>query len=337
MERHNLEGREWLISGGSGSLGQALTRRIILDKKPKGIRIFSRDELKQWQMRRALDHEFPNAPLAYLIGDVKDQSRIDRALQGVDVVVHAAALKQVPACEENPIEAVKTNVQGTVNVIEACLNTKVDRALLISTDKAVMPINLYGATKMTAEKVWAHANTYSGGRSPVFAAVRYGNVLGSRGSVLQRWKEQITADRPLTLTNGGATRFWILLDEVCSFIFDALEDARGGEVFVPRMPSCSMRELALLMSAKPVGIEESADGLRHGEKMHETLICLDEVPRSCCEIKSGRDRYVIMPTEEAWWSVDWRQRGDAIGAPIESSSSRDFDWVLRKLNQGGLI
>ncbi len=274
-----------LITGGTGSLGRSLSRLLLREYKPKGLRVFSRDDWKQWEMRQELERLGGN--VSYLIGDVRDAVRLRRAMEGVDLVFHAAALKQVPACEYNPLEAVKTNVLGAENVLNGALDTGVSRVLNVTTDKAVNPVNLYGATKLCAEKIFIHGNYYSGPRPTIFSSCRYGNVIGSRGSVVPLFKKQRLSGR-LTVTDVRMTRFWITLEKVSRFLIRCTRIMRGGEIFVPKMPSMSIVELAKAMAP-----ECSLDvvGIRPGEKLHECLVTVEE-SRHLIE---GEDMFIVLP------------------------------------------
>jgi UDP-N-acetylglucosamine 4,6-dehydratase len=278
-----------LITGGTGSFGKKFTE-IVLQQQVRKLIIFSRDELKQHQMRT---NGFDDPRMRYFIGDVRDVDRLRRAMDGVDIVVHAAALKQVPACEYNPMEAVMTNVFGARNVIEAGLDRGVQRTVALSTDKAVNPINLYGATKLCAEKLFIQSNSYAGARDIRFSCVRYGNVVGSRGSVIPLFLEQ-KKNGKLTVTDKRMTRFWITLDQGARFVLRCIEEMRGGEVFVPKIPSMGMTELveAIAPEAKVEVI-----GIRPGEKVHELLVSEDEARHSV----EFDDMFVIEPTHP-WWS-----------------------------------
>ena len=223
-----FEGKTILVTGGTGSFGQKFTEICLRECQPKSIRIYSRGELMQMQMSQ----KFDDPRLSFLIGDVRDRNRLYRAMRGVDIVVHAAAMKQVPSCEYNPIEAVKTNIDGTVNLIDAAVDNNVNKVMLISTDKAVHPVNLYGATKMVAEKLGIQGNSYSGGKTPWFSCVRYGNVIGSRGSVIPLFKEQ-QKKGVITITDEKMTRFWISLDQGVRFVMNSIEIMKGGEIFIP--------------------------------------------------------------------------------------------------------
>lgn len=259
-----------LITGGTGSLGKTLTRLLLTEFNPRSIRIYSRDELKQWNMRQEFDEY--GEKLSFLIGDVRDQARLQRAMEGVDLVFHAAAMKQVPACEYNPLEAIKTNVLGAQNVLDSALNAGVTRIMNVTTDKAVNPVNLYGASKLCAEKIFVHGNSYAGHRPIAFANCRYGNVIGSRGSVVPLFREQKKSGR-LTVTDVRMTRFWITLHKVTRFLVGCAEVMRGGEIFVPKMPTTAIVDLA-----KAIAPECSIDviGIRPGEKLHECLITVEE-------------------------------------------------------------
>lgn len=280
-----------LITGGTGSFGKKFTEIILENYNPKKVIIFSRDELKQHEMRTG---GFDDSRLRYFIGDVRDVDRLKRAMHDVDIVVHAAALKQVPACEYNPIEAVLTNIIGARNVIEAALDTGVKEVLALSTDKAVNPVNLYGATKLVAEKLFVQANAYSGKGPTKFSCVRYGNVVGSRGSVIPLFIEQRKSGK-ITITDPRMTRFWITLDEGVKFVINCIEKMRGGEVFVPKIPSMSIIDLTKAI-APDCQIEKI--GIRPGEKIHEVLISNDEA-RHTVELKN---MYIIQPLHP-WWKV----------------------------------
>jgi UDP-N-acetylglucosamine 4,6-dehydratase len=283
-----------LVTGGTGSFGKKLVQIMLREYHPQKLIIFSRDELKQHDMRTSgLDHP----SLRYFLGDVRDQSRLERALSGVTIVVHAAALKQVPACEYNPFEAIQTNIIGGRNVIDAAINQGVHRVLALSTDKAVNPINLYGATKLCAEKMFVQANAYSGGREPRFACARYGNVVGSRGSVIPVFVEQRNRGR-ITVTDPRMTRFWITLEQGVRFVIRTLEQMHGGEIFVPKIPSMRLVEIAEAI-APDCAVEYV--GIRPGEKLHEVLGSEDEA-RHTLELD---DMYVIQPAHPWWRRENW--------------------------------
>lgn len=265
---YSLKDKTILLTGGTGSFGQKFSEVVLQDHSPRSIRVYSRGELMQLQM----DQKFHNENLRFFIGDVRDKNRLNRAMKDVDLVVHAAALKQVPACEYNPIEAIKTNIDGTVNIIDAALDNEVERVMLISTDKAVHPVNLYGATKMVAEKLIVQANSYAGGGKTRFSCVRYGNVIGSRGSVVPLFLEQRKTGT-ITVTDERMTRFWLTLEQGVRFVIQCIQQMEGGETFVPKIPSMTLVELAKAIApdAKIKNI-----GIRPGEKLHEILLTEDE-------------------------------------------------------------
>jgi len=286
----NWANKEILITGGTGSLGRTLTNTFLAASHnwvPKGIRIFSRDELKQWEMKKEIDDR---APVSFLVGDIRDRKRVELATKGVDIIIHAAALKQVPACEDNPLEAIQTNVIGAQNVLYAALENDIKKVMAISTDKAVYPINLYGATKLCAEKLFIQGNVYSGGRSPLFSCCRYGNVLGSRGSVVPLFKEQYQKTGKVTVTDKRMTRFWITLPTVANFIIGAIDRMIGGELFIPKMPSAGIIDIinAVTPDAEVVDI-----GIRPGEKIHEILITKEEA--ETCAFNPEISGYIIHP------------------------------------------
>ena len=265
--------QQLLITGGTGSFGRAFVRRLLDAGTEATLRIYSRDELKQYEMEQAFGGD---ARLRFFLGDVRDRARLYRAMQGADVVIHAAALKHVPLCEYNPAEAVKTNILGAQNVIDCAIDAGVGRAVALSTDKAVNPVNLYGATKLCAEKIFVHGNAYAGVRATRFACVRYGNVVGSRGSVIPRFLEQAESG-VLTLTDSRMTRFWISLDQAVDLVLLALEQMRGGEIFVPKIPS--MRVVDLARAVAPDAMLKEI-GVRPGEKLHEMLLTPEEAARA---------------------------------------------------------
>ncbi|MDD5759667.1 MAG: UDP-N-acetylglucosamine 4,6-dehydratase (inverting) [Desulfobulbaceae bacterium] len=279
-----------LITGGTGSFGKHFCRMMLDHYNPKAIRIYSRDELKQHDMRI----EFKDDPrLRFLIGDVRDGERLRRAMEGVDMAVHAAALKQVPACEYNPFEAVKTNVHGAQNVINAAIDAGVKKVIALSTDKAVNPVNLYGATKLCSDKLFTQGNSYAGGGRTRFACVRYGNVIGSRGSVIPVFLKQKESGR-LTITDPRMTRFWITLDQAVELVLKGFKYMEGGEIFVPQIPSMRITDLARAIAPDCV-VDQI--GIRPGEKLHEALTGEDE-GRTAVIYKG---MYVILPNY-SWWN-----------------------------------
>jgi UDP-N-acetylglucosamine 4,6-dehydratase len=310
-----IDGKTVLVTGGTGSFGTKFVETALRDHAPHRIIVFSRDELKQHTMQFALD----DPRLSFFIGDVRDRDRLDRAFEaGVDVVVHAAAMKQVPACEYNPFEAIKTNVLGAQNVIDAAIDRGVRRVLALSTDKAVNPVNLYGATKLCAEKLFVQGNAYAGAKDTRFACVRYGNVVGSRGSVIPLFLEQRRFGR-VTLTDERMTRFWLTLQQGVDFVIDCLGRIEGGEVFVPRIPSMSMLELAHTIAP---GCDIKVTGIRPGEKLHECLVSTDEARHTA----AFDDRYVIWP-EHPFWDTDRPQLGAPVPDGFEFSSDSNDRWL----------
>jgi UDP-N-acetylglucosamine 4,6-dehydratase/5-epimerase len=283
-----------LVTGGTGSFGRRFVALMLREYHPQKLVIFSRDELKQHEMRIG---GFDHPSLRYFIGDIRDQPRLERALASVTVVVHAAAMKQVPACEYNPLEAVQTNIMGARNVIDAAIDAGVGKILALSTDKAVNPINLYGATKLCAEKMFVHANAYSGARETRCSCARYGNVVGSRGSVIPMFIEQRKHGR-ITITDSRMTRFWITLDQGVRFVVRCIEQMYGGEIFVPKIPSMKMLELAQALAP---GCEMQVVGIRPGEKLHEVLLSEDEA-RHSLELE---DMYVVQPADSCWPTENW--------------------------------
>ena len=280
-----MKGKTVLITGGTGSFGKAATE-MILAQKPKKLIIFSRDELKQFEMSK----DYPE--VVFFVGDVRDKDRLYRAFTDVDLVIHAAALKQIPSCEYNPFEAIKTNVLGAQNVIEAAIDRGVKKVVALSTDKAANPINLYGATKLCSDKLFVAGNAYSGGKGTRFAVVRYGNVVGSRGSVIPFFKSIRQTGR-IPITDERMTRFWITLEGAVQLVFTAFDKMQGGEIFVPKIPSMKITDLA---EAVAPDCEIDIIGIRPGEKLHELMIPEDDARRT---LDMG-DYYIIQP-EFNWW------------------------------------
>jgi UDP-N-acetylglucosamine 4,6-dehydratase/5-epimerase len=304
-----------LVTGGTGSFGKKFTKTMLKEYHPKKLIVFSRDELKQHEMRvGGYDHD----SLRYFIGDVRDRDRLKRAMRGVDIVVHAAALKQVPACEYNPIEAVATNIEGAKNVIEAALDCGVKKVLGLSTDKAVNPVNLYGATKLVAEKLLVQANSYHGEGPTRFSCVRYGNVVGSRGSVIPLFRTQ-RRNGCVTVTDAHMTRFWITLDQGVRFVIRCIEQMHGGEVFVPKIPSMNIMDLAAAI-APDCRIEEI--GIRPGEKVHEVLVSEDEA-RHAIEFDS---MFIVRPSHPWWSNENWAD-GCALPEGFRYTSDGNPVWL----------
>jgi UDP-N-acetylglucosamine 4,6-dehydratase len=283
-----LDNSSVLISGGTGSFGRALTE-YLLKSEVRRIAIFSRDELKQLQMK----NDFKDDRLRFFLGDIRDGSRLDIALHNVDYVVHAAALKQVDTGEYNPMEFVKTNVVGSQNVIDACIRNGVKKVVALSTDKASSPINLYGATKLTADKLFSAANNYSHAYGTTFSIVRYGNVMGSRGSVIPYFKQLASEGKPFPITDKRMTRFWITLEHAVEFVLESFEIMQGGELYVPRIPSMKIMDLARAIK-EDFSYEEV--GIRPGEKLHEEMISPDDSRRTI-ELSN---RYCVSPIYAEW-------------------------------------
>ncbi|MFC2061395.1 UDP-N-acetylglucosamine 4,6-dehydratase (inverting) [Elusimicrobiota bacterium] len=288
----NWEDKTILITGGTGSFGQKFVEIMLTKYKPKVIRILSRDELKQWEMMQKFDND---PRLRFFLGDIRDCKRLERAMEGSYIVVHAAALKQVPLCEYNPFEAVNTNIIGTQNVVNAAIDCNVEKVMAISTDKAVAPVNLYGATKMCMEKLIVAANSYVGAaRKTALSCVRYGNVLGSRGSVVPLFNKQKKTGA-ITITDKRMSRFWITIEQGVEFVVNCINEMHGGEVFIPKIPSMKIVDLAKVIAPES---EVNIIGIRPGEKLHECLITKDE-GRHTLELE---DCYVIEP-EHAFWKI----------------------------------
>lgn len=308
-----LDNKTVLITGGTGSFGKKFVSRALQTKVKKVI-VFSRDELKQYEMRQ----EFNDKRLRFFIGDVRDKDRLYRAFDGVDIVVHAAAMKHVDACEYNPFEAIKTNIHGAQNVIEAAIDREVEKVIALSTDKACAPVNLYGATKLASDKLFVAANAYVGDKHTSFSVVRYGNVVGSRGSVVPFFKK-MRHTGVLPVTDERMTRFWITLDQGVQFVIDSLERMHGGEIFVPKIPSMRVVDLA-----KAIGpdCEIKIIGIRPGEKLHEAMIMADDA-RHTVEFD---DYYVIQP-EFPWWSKSYVKGGKKLPDGFAYTSDTNSDWL----------
>ena len=305
-----------LVTGATGSFGKKFVEIMLAEYHPAKLIIFSRDELKQHEMQL---NGFTHPSLRYFIGDVRDLERLRRAMSGVDIVVHAAALKQVPACEYNPMEAIKTNILGSSNVIEAALDCNVKKVLALSTDKAVNPVNLYGATKLAAEKLFVQSNAYAAGKLTRFSCVRYGNVVGSRGSVVPMFLKQRENGR-LTITDERMTRFWISLEDGVRFVIRCIEQMQGGEVFVPKIPSMRIVDLARVIAPQA---QLEVIGIRPGEKLHEMLIHEDEA-RAALELE---DMYIVQPSTELWFGHTWQGRGRPLPEGFRYASDTNPEWL----------
>jgi len=303
-----FRGKSVLVTGGTGSFGQKFVRAVLDRTEARRVIVYSRDELKQFEMRQ----RFGNEPrLRYFLGDVRDAPRLERALDGVELVVHAAALKQVPAAEYNPFEAVKTNIHGAQNLIDACIDRGVERLVALSTDKASSPVNLYGATKLVSDKLFVAGNAYAGGKRTRFSVVRYGNVVGSRGSVVPFFKG-LAHTGVLPITDPRMTRFWITLAQGVDFVLTSLQRMHGGEIFVPKIPSMKVVDLAKVI-APDAKVE--VVGIRPGEKLHEEMISGSDARST---LDQG-DRFVIQPEME-WWKRDGQE-----GAPVPEGFSYASD------------
>ena len=305
-----------LVTGGTGSFGKKFIEIMLKEYHPAKIIIFSRDELKQHEMRI---NGYDDPSLRYFIGDIRDLERLKRAFKNVDIVVHAAALKQVPACEYNPFEAIKTNILGSQNVIDAALDCGVKKVLAISTDKAVNPVNLYGVTKLGAEKLFIQSNSYAGAHDTRFSCTRYGNVVGSRGSVVPVFLQQRKTGK-LTVTDERMTRFWISLEQGVRFVIRCIEQMHGGEVFVPKIPSMSVKDLGAAITPE---CEIVYSGIRPGEKLHEVLVSEDEA-RSSVELE---DMFVVQPTGTLWFGKEWEKIGKKLPEGFRYASNTNTEWL----------
>lgn len=310
----DLSGKTILVTGGTGSFGSRFIKHVLDGHSPAAIRVFSRDELKQSEMQRRFADD---DRLRYLIGDVRDLPRLIRATRGVDVIIHAAAMKQVPACEYNPFEAIQTNILGAENLVTAAIENDVPITMALSTDKAVNPVNLYGATKLCQEKLVVQGNAYAGDSVARFSCVRYGNVVGSRGSVIPLFKAQAPTG-VLTITDETMTRFWITLDQAVDFVIDSLGRMDAGEIFVPKIPSMRVADIAAAIAPDA---ERRVIGIRAGEKLHEVLLTEDE-SRHSIETEYG---YVIEPEYASW------PRGELIGQEpptgFRYASDTNVEWL----------
>lgn len=317
----NLDGKSVLVTGGTGSFGRKFVETLLTDFKPGRIIVYSRDELKQFEMAQKfcpVKHE----NMRYFIGDVRDRDRLTLAMRGVDYVIHAAAMKQVPAAEYNPMECLKTNVNGAENVVYAAMANNVKNVLALSTDKAANPVNLYGASKLASDKIFIAANNITGEKGPRCSVVRYGNVVGSRGSVVPFFQKLIEqGEKSLPITDERMTRFWITLQQGANFVLSSLEMMRGGEIFVPKIPSMKMTALAKAMAPD---FELKFVGIRPGEKLHEVMVPFDE-GRNTIELS---DRYIIEPAF-AFWSINKAHYKNAkpVGEDFSYTSDNNHEWL----------
>ena len=313
-----LNDKTILITGATGSFGKKCIQVISHYTKPKKIIIFSRDELKQYEMSTVFNNISCGCKVRYFIGDVRDKDRLHRAFQGVDYVIHAAALKHVPAAEYNPVEAIKTNIMGAVNIIDAAIDQGVKKVIALSTDKAVCPANLYGATKLCSEKLFVAGNAYVGEAQTVFSVTRYGNVLGSRGSVIPKFVEE-RKNGVIPITDKRMTRFWMTLDQSVELVLNSLETMQGGEIFVPQIPSMKIIDLAKAI-APECKIEYT--GIRPGEKLHECLLSADE---SRTTKKYGKT-YVIIPAQVLAVDDRWKD-GKQLTQEFSYTSDTNEQWL----------
>ena len=313
-----------LITGGTGSFGHKFVEKILKDYNPQKVIIYSRDEFKQDLMEKEFRRKFPNKTkvLRFFIGDVRDRDRLYRAFKGVDYVIHAAAMKQVPACEYNPFEAIKTNIHGAQNIVDAAIDCNVKKVVALSTDKAVNPINLYGGTKLVSDKLFISGNAYSAGHGTVFSVVRYGNVSGSRGSVIPFFESLIKEGKKvLPITDYRMTRFWITLDEGVDLVFKALEESRGGETYISKIPSFNITDLAKAMCHN---VDMQEVGIREGEKLHEVMITKDD-SRMTYEYEK---HYIIYPHFD-WWNSQRHMtpNGKLVEEGFEYNSGTNKEWI----------
>lgn len=314
-----LNGKAILVTGGTGTFGKAFTKYVFEHYEPKKIIIYSRDEFKQFIMQNEFKQYADK--LRFFIGDVRDKERLKRALEGVDYVVHAAALKQVPACEYNPAEAIKTNINGAQNVIDACLDMNVKKVVALSTDKAVNPVNLYGGTKLVSDKLFIAANAYAGAKDICFSIVRYGNVAGSRGSVIPFFDSILkNGGTELPITDYRMTRFWISLRQGVELVIKALEEAKGGETFISKIPSFKITDLAEAMAP---GMKTKEVGIREGEKLHEIMVTVEDAPHTY----EYEKHFIVYP--QMVWSESRRAvpTGKKVPEGFSYSSDNNTEWL----------
>ncbi len=320
-----LNDKSILITGGTGSFGKKFIEMIFEQYNPKRVIIYSRDEYKQFLVKNEFVHKLTEeqmSKLRFFIGDVRDKDRLYRAFKGVDYVIHAAAMKQVPACEYNPFEAIKTNIHGAQNIIDAALDCGVEKVVALSTDKAVSPINLYGGTKLVSDKLFISANAYSGEKGTIFSVVRYGNVAGSRGSVIPFFKKLLEeGNECLPITDYRMTRFWITLEQGVELVFKALRESKGGETYISKIPSFRITDLAMALNP---GGDMKEVGIREGEKLHECMITADD-SRTTYEYE---EHYVIYPQFE-WWNKErhFVEGGKKVTEGFEYNSGKNTDWL----------
>lgn len=317
-----LDGKDVLVTGGTGSFGQRFVETVLKRYRPRRLIVFSRDELKQSEMQQRLSRLDGSRVLRFFLGDIRDRERLYRALDHVDVVVHAAALKQVPACEYNPFEAVKTNVLGAAHLVDAAIDRGVQKVIALSTDKAANPVNLYGATKLCSDKLLIAANNYAGADGTRFSIVRYGNVVGSRGSVVPLFRKLASTGGVLPITDPRMTRFWITLDQGVDFVLASLSRMQGGEIFVPKIPSMNIMDLA---EAVAPGCRTEIVGIRPGEKLHEVLVSEDDARHTV----EHDDYFTVLPSFHEWDAQAYKERNGGAPCPegFRYSSDNNDRWL----------
>lgn len=316
-----------LITGGTGSFGRAFTRRLLNSFDFERLIIYSRDEFKQYTMKNELIEEYGKdviqQKMRFFIGDVRDRDRLQRAFHAVNYVVHAAAMKHVPICEYNPFEAIKTNIHGAQNIIDAAIDKHVSKVVALSTDKAVNPINLYGGTKLVSDKLFVSANAYGASQNTTFSVVRYGNVAGSRGSIIPLFHKLIEeGKKSLPITDMRMTRFWISLDQGVDLVIKALQEAKGGETFISKTPSFHITDLAKAIGGDSVGLEQI--GIREGEKLHEVMVTRDDSPHTF-----EYDKHYIIYPQFDWWNVEnyYAEGGVSVQEGFEYNSGTNTQWL----------
>lgn len=318
MAPTSLTGSTILLTGGTGSFGNAFVPMVLEKHNPKKVIVYSRDEMKQWEMAKKFDGD---ERVRFFIGDVRDRDRLYRAVDGVDYIVHAAATKIVPTAEYNPFEAVKTNIMGAMNVIDAAIDRGVKKVVALSTDKASSPINLYGATKLASDKLFIAGNSYAGGRQTRFSVVRYGNVMGSRGSVIPFFLQQKAAGQPLSITDDRMTRFMITLEQGVELVWTAFEDMHGGEIYVRKIPSMNIMDIA---EAVDPGGERIITGIRPGEKLHEQMIGAEDAPFTV----EYPTHFVILPAIKNWSMVERELgTGNRVSDDFTYTSDQNTEWM----------
>lgn len=310
-----------LITGGTGSFGKTFIQQLFAQHKPERVIVFSRDELKQFEMQQS--EEFQKPTMRFFLGDVRDKERLVRAFNGVDTVIHAAALKQVPAAEYNPSEFVKTNIIGAMNVVDAAITAGVKRVVALSTDKAASPVNLYGATKLCSDKIFISANSYAGGSDTRFSVVRYGNVMGSRGSVVPLWLKQAREKNEVTITDARMTRFSMTLEKASDFVLQCLQNMQGGELFVPKIPSYRLLDLAKVVAPEA---KIKTIGIRPGEKLHEAMITADDSFNTI----EYPGYYVIQPAHHSWGGLGPMAGGKKVKEGFAYTSDNNTAWLENK-------